>query len=136
MNREAIFNALAMRLEAVPGIRNFSRKLLHWSDVESDRQPALYMASANQAVTIDGYGLPPRLELPVRLYLYNQNQDPALQNNLLDAIERALEPDEGEVVLTLGGLVSHCWIEGEIETDEGLLGDQAVVIVPVSILVP
>jgi hypothetical protein len=38
--------------------------------------------------------------------------------------------------LTLGGLVNYCRIEGDIETDEGLLGEQAVAIIPVSILVP
>jgi len=134
-DREAIFSALEKLIEAIPGVATFSRRLMHWTDVEADRQPALYMTASNQNVTINGYGLPPRLELPVKLYLYNQNRDPAQQNVLLDAIENALAPKD-EDVLTLGGLVSHCWIEGEIETDEGLLGDQAVAIIPVSILIP
>ena len=34
---------------------------------------------------------------------------------------------------TLGGLVAHAWIDGVIETDEGVLGDQAVAIIPVVI---
>lgn len=136
MTRSAIFSTLAKRIEAIHKVKTFSRRLLHWTDVDSDQQPALFMSPGNQQVTIEGYGLPPKLELSVKLYLYNQNHDPDLQDNLLDEIEKALAPDEGEDVLTLGGLVSHCWIEGEIETDEGLLGEQAIAIIPISILVP
>jgi len=138
MNREAIFSALAKRIEAIPGIETFSRQLKHWSDVPISSQPALYMAQGNQTVSLEGRGMPPKRSLPVKLYLYSQNDDPALQNDLLDAIENALEPDRnhGETTLTLGGLASHCRIEGEIETDEGLLGSQAVAIIPVSIFVP
>jgi len=135
MNREQIFSALAKRLEAVQGIETFSRRLKHWSDVPASNQPALYMTQGNQTVTVDGRGMPPKRNLPVKLYLYSQNDDPALQNDLLDAIEKALEP-VGEETLTLGGLVSHCRIEGEIETDEGMLDTQAVAVIPISILVP
>ena len=136
MRRETIFAAVAKLVEGIHGLKNFSRQLKHWSDVPSSEQPALFMATVNQNVTVAGRGIPPKRSLPVKLYLYTQNHDPALQNDMLDAIEAALEPPEGEAVQTLGGLVSHCWIEGEIETDEGLLGEQAVAIIPISILVP
>ena len=56
-------------------------------------------------------------------------------NPLLDAVEAALAPDPVGHVQTLGGLVSHCWIAGRIQTDEGVPGGQAVAIVPVEILV-
>jgi len=136
MKRELIFSALAKRLESIPGIETFSRRLKHWSDVPASNQPALYMTVASQTITVDGRGLPPKRLLSVKLYLYSKNEDPALQNDLLDAIEAALKPPGDEDTQTLDGLVSHCWIEGEIETDEGLLDYQAVAIVPVSILVP
>ena len=134
--RNKIFMALAKRLEAIPGIETVSRRLEHWADVSKERQPALYMAPQSQTYTVAGRGMPPKRSLPVSLYLYCNNDDPSLMQDLLDAIEAALEPDEGEETLTLGGLVSHCRIEGQIETDEGLLGDQAVAIIPISILVP
>ena len=133
--REDIHAALAGLLEAVPGVATFSRRLLHWSDVPAGEQPALFMTGGNETVTVDGRGIPGRRFMPVKLYVYNQNEDSGLQNDLLDAIEKALEPD-GEETLTLGGLVHFCRIEGEIETDEGLLGEQSVAIVPISILVP
>jgi hypothetical protein len=37
---------------------------------------------------------------------------------------------------TLGGLVSHCWIEGRIEMDSGDNDGQAKAIIPIRILVP
>jgi hypothetical protein len=136
MRREDVFGALEAILEAVPGIRTFGRRLVPWADVPPSEQPALYMLCANQTVTVEGRGIPPKRGLPVTLYLYSRNDDgPAVQNDLLDAIEAALEP-KGEESLTLGGLVSHCRIEGEIETDEGLLDSQAVAVIPISILVP
>ena len=33
---------------------------------------------------------------------------------------------------TLGGLVHDCFIDGEVETDEGTLGEQAVAIIPIT----
>jgi hypothetical protein len=135
MKREAIFTELAKRIRAVPGVRTFSRRWRPWSEVPSNEQPALFMVCQNQTVAVDGRGIPPKRRLAVRLYLYSQNSDPGLQNDLLDALEAALEPVDEET-LTLGGLVSHCRIEGEIETDEGLLDTQAVAVVPISILVP
>jgi hypothetical protein len=93
------------------------------------------MSCGSQSVEAKGFGLA-ALSLNATLYLYCQNHDPGLQNDLLDAVEEALAPEPGEAVLTLGGLVARCWIDGDIETDEGLLGEQAVAIVPVSILIP
>ena len=141
IQREPIYRALASLLEAVPGIKNFSRKLLHWSDVPAIEQPALFMACSNQSVVISGRGMPAKHHLPVKLYLYACTAEDAkispseILNPLLDAIEAALAPI-GEETQTLGGLVSHCWIEGSIETDEGVLGTQAMAIVPIDILVP
>jgi hypothetical protein len=84
--------------------------------------------------------LPVKWRASVDLYLYAQAPDeltsPAtVLNPLLDAVEAALAPDPVGHVQTLGGLVSHCWIAGRIQTDEGVLGGQAVAIVPVEILV-
>ena len=142
IQREAIYSALASKLEAIPGIKTFSRKLLLWSDVPAAEQPALFMACANQTVVRAAKGLSSVHHLPVKLYLYVSTAgDPKaapsiLLNELLDAIEAALEPDTDEETQTLGGLVSHCWINGDIETDESLLGDQAIAIIPLDILVP
>jgi len=57
-------------------------------------------------------------------------------NPLLDAVEAALAPSATTGLQDLGlpAMVQHAYISGKVETDEGVLGDQAVAIVPVEIL--
>jgi len=141
MDREAIFVALADLLNGIPGVVTFSRKLLHWTDVSPSQQPALFLAQGNQTATPGdpARGLPTKWTLSADLYLYTNTQgetSPSTRANiLLDAIEHQLSPPPLQRTQTLGGLVEHCWIEGAIETDEGTLGDQAVAIVPLKILI-
>lgn len=139
--REAVFSALWERLQVIQGIATFSRKLRHWSEVPSSEQPALFLACGNQGLQQER-NFPAVLTLKATLHLYvHGGEDPAAApsvrlNELLDAIEAAIETPADEPAQTLGGLVQHAWIAGEIETDEGVLGDQAVAIVPIEILVP
>lgn len=140
--REPIYAALFARLAALPGLASASRRLSHWSDVPAAAQPALFQVQKGETVT-QRRGLPPRRQLAVELFLYARSgADPTVApsqilNPLIDAIEAALAPDDPtDAVQTLGGLVAHAWIEGRIETDEGVLGDQAVAIVPVNLLIP
>src|SRR5215472_13054396 len=76
------------------------------------------------------------------LYVYAHSSDqyrsPAMVlNPLLDAVERALSPlydpagIGGYTTLGLEPMVRYCRIQGRVETDEGVLGDQALAIVPV-----
>jgi len=57
---------------------------------------------------------------------------------LVEAVEAALEPSPGEPAITLGGLVSHVWIEGESHwlTAEIFPNGQGVFTIPVNIVVP
>jgi hypothetical protein len=60
-------------------------------------------------------------------------------NNLLDAVEQALKPqmlDGSGFVQNLGlpNMVSHCWMEGEVITDEGLVDQYSMLLVPLKIL--
>jgi hypothetical protein len=136
--REPIFAALFAKLTASAGYATSSRKLKHWSDVPRDQQPALFLAQGRQSVkTVRGQ--PSVWTLSAEVYVYVNtsgfsNPGSAL-NPLMDAIEAALAGNQGENTQTLGGLVDWCRIEGSIETDEGTLGDQAVAIIPISILV-
>lgn len=137
--REPIYLALFARLQAIPGVVTVSRKLKHWDDVPSASQPALFQAQKNQ-VAQKQTGLPTRWSLPVDVYLYVKSPSddvPAAHlNPLLDAVCAALQPDDmAGQRCTLGGLVHDTRISGTIETDEGTLGDQAVAIIPIEILV-
>lgn len=138
MNREAIYQALFDKLATVPGLKTKSRKLKHWTDVPASEQPALFQAQRSEMAATSSGGTAIRWTMNVDVYVYvktSAGTPPATQlNNILDAIETALAPDNPiKNTNTLGGLVVHCRIDGMVETDEGNLGDQAVAIIPVVI---
>lgn len=143
MNREAIFSALFDRLSGVAEFTTKSRRLKHWNDVSPSEQPAMFQAQGDQSAAPGdpARGLPTKWTLNVDIYIYVQCGDdeaPAtVINPILDAVEAILKPDYPDVqrTQTLGGLVEHCWIEGQIDTDEGTLGNQAVAVIPIRILV-
>jgi hypothetical protein len=140
MNRELVYQGLFATVSGAAGFVTASRRLRHWSDVTAAEQPALFQVQKSESVRREA-GLPARWTLAVDLFVYARAPDDqaapaAVLNPLLDAIEAALAPDPATNLQTLGGLVAHCWIAGKVETDEGVLGGQAVAIVPVEILVP
>jgi len=139
MNREPVYAALFALVQNAAPFVTASRRLRHWSDVAAAEQPALFAIQKSETAE-ERRPLLVKWRARVDLYLYAQAPDeltpPAtVMNPLLDAIEAALAPDPASHVQSLGGLVQHCWIAGRIETDEGVLGGQAVAIVPVEILV-
>lgn len=140
MNREAIYQALFDKVVSAASFTTTSRRLEHWDEVSPGAQPALYQTQKGETQK-PRKGFPALVTLHAELWVYaNSGGDsdavPAvLMNPLMDAIEAALAPDPVTGFQTLGGTVSHCWIEGDVTTDEGLLGPQSVCIVPVHILV-
>ena len=74
-------------------------------------------------------------------YIYVHSNDPysapaTILNPLLDALEQALAPSPATGLQNFGLplMVQHAYIAGKIETDEGVLGAQAIAIVPVEVL--
>jgi hypothetical protein len=137
-NREALYAALFARLAAIPGLVTKSRILRHWADVPPQQQPALYMAQAAQ-IPQTRTGEPTRWFLDASVYLYvrtSGSQVPgSVLNPLLDAIEACfpLNPTTGKHDPQIPG-IEWARIEGQIETDEGTLGEQAVAIIPIRML--
>src|SRR5258708_5287229 len=141
INREPIYAALFGLLESAADFTIAGRRLRHWSDVSPAEQPALFMAQKTETANIKTLGAPTVWTLSLDLYLYAHSSDPYLApatvlNPLLDAVDAALAPQAATGVQDLGQprMVQHAYIAGKIETDEGVLGDQAVAIVPVAIL--
>ena len=141
INREPIYAALFGLLESAADFAVIGRRLRHWSDVAPAEQPALFMAQRSELASVGTLGAPTMWTLSVDLYLYAHSSDPYLApatvlNPLLDAVEAALAPSAvtGLQDLGLPAIVQHAYIRGKVETDEGVLGDQAVAIVPVEIL--
>lgn len=139
--RETVMSALfALLTEAAP-FKTTGRRLILWSKCTD--QPAMFLSAASEEYAPRAArGLPPRVTLNVEVWLYvKAGPDPAvapdmLLNGLIDAIDRALLPAPGQEAQTLGGLVSHAWIEGQIERDPGNIDGQAKAILPVKILGP
>ncbi len=141
INREPIYAALFGLIEGAADFAVVDRRLRHWSDVAPAEQPALFMAQKSELASVKALGAPTVWTLAVDLYVYVHSGDPYLApstvlNPLIDAVEAALAPSATTGVQDLGlpAMVQHAYINGKIETDEGVLGDPAVAIVPVEIL--
>ena len=89
---------------------------------------------------IGAESLPGKTTLNVDLFVYTASGKdpdcvPARDLDIaLDAIAACLAPGPAEMRQTLGGLVSHCRIEGRIVKDPGDLDGQGLALVPVRIL--
>jgi hypothetical protein len=141
INREPIYAALFDVLAGAADFTLVDRRLRHWSDVAPAEQPALFVAQKTELASVRTLGAPTVWTLAVDLFVYAHSSDPYLApatvlNPLLDAVEAALAPSATTGVQDLGipSQVQHAYISGKIESDEGVLGDQAVAIVPVEIL--
>jgi hypothetical protein len=139
--REAIYSALwALGAGSVRYVSS-DRRLRHWADVAPIEQPALFMSEKGGLATVKALGAPVVWTLYADFYLYVHSSDPyqapaTILNPLLDALEKAISPSPATGIQNLGlpTMVSHAYIAGKVETDEGVLGDQAIAIVPVEIL--
>lgn len=139
--REAIYAALFARVAAAAPFVTCERRLRHLSDVAPPEQPALFLAQKSETAETKALGAPTVWTLAVDLYLYVHSGDPyrppaTLLNPLIDAVEAALAPSPATGLQDLGlpDMVRHACLAGKIETDEGVLGDQAVAILPIEIL--
>jgi len=137
--RETIYQAL-MDLLVDPEIKTLSRRLKHWSEVPPGDQPALFITQKLETAKFTTR-MPTSWVLSVDLWLYvntggDSDKTPmSIVNPILDRIVQKLLPASGVEEQTLGGLVERCRIDGAIETDEGVLGDQAIITIPVTMLV-
>ncbi len=139
--REAIYSALWNIASNAAKFATANRRLRHWSDVAPAEQPALFMSEKGMTGVQKNFALPIVWTLHADLYVYAHSSDPYLApasvlNPLIDALELALAPSPvtGLQQLGLEQMVRHAYVEGKIETDEGVLGDQAIAIVPVEVL--
>jgi hypothetical protein len=139
--RETIYAALWTLGAGAARFASANRRLRHWADVAPAEQPALFMSEKGGHAAIKRLGAPIVWTLHAEFYVYVHSSDPytapgTILNPLIDALEAALAPSPTTGVQNLGlpEMVQHAYIAGKIETDEGVLGDQAIAIVPVEVL--
>lgn len=119
------------------------QRLVVWGDVQ---QPAAFVIGHDE---IHGQrtNMPYRRQMMYKIVIYHDvARDSSvvgdeLNRVILDELERVLAPaptDPGYPAErnTLGGLVHHLWIDGQLFKDGGDLDGQAVMVVPISVLVP
>lgn len=139
-SREAIFAALFAQLETLPGLVTCSRRLKNAQEIQPEGFPAAFQIQDAQALAYKGT-LPTNNTWKVSWLIYTYSTDPTVApstalNNLVDAATEILAPSPGQPANTLGGLVTHVGLDGNIQIFEGVLGDRAIAILPISIVLP
>jgi len=138
--REQIYTALWELGANAARFASANRRMRHWTDVAPAEQPALFMSEKGGQAAIKKLGAPIVWTLYAEFYIYAHSSDPYLApatilNPLIDAFEAALAPSPTSGIQNLGlpQMVQHAYISGKVQTDEGVLGDQGIAIVPVEI---
>ena len=129
INREAVLVALFNSLVSNLGMEftSMGRKQTLPPTLKIADMPALFLvAEKEEQIPQKPPGAPPKLILHGLIYVYAWNPAPVedigkeqvlgetVMNGLLEAIDGAFLPDDPNTgKFTLGGLVTHCWIEGK-----------------------
>lgn len=130
--REDIYNALAEWLRTIlpaDQCQTISRVLRPQTDYGAAQLPAIVLDERKERATVEGLAVQPLYHLFVDLWIYQAapvlSQTPGQEttipmtaiNTLIDTLESSVlanPPTSGLPYNTLGGLVIHTWIEGDI----------------------
>ena len=138
-DREQIANALLALLTGAGAPWNASGRLWRtWTDARA--YPAMFLRDGEEK------WIAPRpnelrrqvvLEFEAWLYVAKPGTDtvPATAlNQAVAAVDTALIAGPTQPLITLGGLVRHCWIEGELVKDSGEYSGTPTAMVPIKVL--
>lgn len=144
--REPIYAALWALVSGDPRAQavfvTMNRYTRHFDNVPSNETPALFLLQQSETWGQTGRGIPAKRTLKCSFLVYTYTGDPTAAlpstaiNTLLDVLDDVIAKADGSYVQTLGGLVNHVYIEGEIQIAEGLLQSKSIVAVPVTMLIP
>jgi hypothetical protein len=140
-SRESIYAALFALASGSAAFQTTTRRIKEYSDVDQTTQPALLQVEQGEKWD-SRVGIPPIVTLNCRLFVYCESNDPTQpvstqMNVLLDSLTNALAAPllpHASFRQTLGGLVQHAGITGEVTIAEGLSG-QSEAVIPIEILV-
>jgi hypothetical protein len=152
INRQVLWDKVAEFFQVLVGpdgsgkpFRTFYKSAKAWAVVPPENCPSINLDPINEIWKVR-QGLPPKIWANALLRLYvitNQEGDDiltvdanALLNPLIDAVCNSIIIDDlASQCATLGGRVSHCAIEGKLERFSGSLGNEAVAVIPITIVV-
>lgn len=151
LDREAALEAmkaLVVAYEATPGTKYFrtvSRRLIDFTSVPPENQPACFIHDAGESTTRASELGPSKEVLKPEIILYTHcgpdDVPSSVMNVSIKAFLAAIAPAGRDLALwgqrqTLGGIVSHCYVDGETLKFPGDQDNQNVAILPVRILGP
>lgn len=152
IDREPIWVAAYNALKAGLGtsVVTCGRKHVMPPDLSPNQQPAAFLVQIREHRQAGPRGLPGKLMLEGMIFIYVYppltdsvpGKETSLAatkiNELLKLVDDSFQPDlQGHnEYCSLGGVVSHCWVEGQTDQDPGIFGDQAMATVPLHILIP
>lgn len=121
-----------------------ARRLKLWSDVSFSWRPACYLFEGGEDVYAWTETARPKRIIDVKVFIYLNAKassivGAALLNEVMDALDVAFVPKGADELLgrnTLGGAVYQCRIEGKVLKDPGDLDGDALLVVPVRIVLP
>ncbi len=143
--RESAISALIdIVASAYPWTLGPTRRLKLWSDVPTASRPACFLFEGGQETYSWNESALPKRIIEVKLFVYLNAKDPsivgaALLNGVMDALDAAFALSGSDLALgrnTLGGAAFHCKIDGKALKDPGDLDGDALLIVPVKIVLP
>lgn len=134
--REQVFSALFAQLQSLQGLVTCSRILQNVQDMQPETLPAAFQLQGKQTTVYRG-DVPTRTELSATWAIYAGTVDgvpPTTPlNALVDAACAAIAPT-GALKQQLGGIVEYAAIDGDIQIFEGILGNRAVALVPIKLI--
>lgn len=121
-----------------------SRRLKLWTDVPAANRPACFVFEGGEEVYSWNESAVPRRALEIRLFIYLNAKDQsisgaALLNDVMDALDVAFALSDADLCAgrnTLGGAAYHCRIDGKVLKDPGDIDGDALLIVPIKIILP
>lgn len=145
--REPIYSALWSLIADDPRVKGrfvtASRFLIPFEEMPSAQMPALFLIERGEAWIRPGKGISPKRTLRAQIWVYSWESQPLnvppsiLLNDFMDVIDDVLTVvDNPTNTQTLGGLVEHVYIEGEVAIAEGILQNVSILSVPITMLIP
>lgn len=143
VTREQIYSALFTQLQTMApsliSIPTFSRRFTHWSQVPPNLLPACFQQQYEETSDQQGNMGLTRWHSIVNVWFYysamNTNALPdQTYNNVIDALEAALKPPTPSGKQTLGGVVTHAWLDGKIPYSDGATDKKAVILAQIHLL--
>ncbi len=143
-SRDAAIEALVgLVASAYPWKSSPSRKLKLWSDVPPAARPACFVFEGGLESYAWSEGAVPKRVIEPKLFIYfsakGDTAGAALLNSVMDALDQALALAGCDLGLgrnTLAGAAYSCRIDGKILKAPGVLDGDALLVVPVRIVLP